>query len=185
MEEKQIIKLLFERDEKAIAQMSAQYSDLCRAIAFNILENSEDSEEALNDTWLRVWNTIPPQKPESLRAYIAAIVRNISIDIYRKRLSFKRKSDRMSIALEEVSELLTSDISTEKLVESKEILSVINSFLASLPKKKRIIFVRRYFYFDSIGEIAKRLRESESYITVNLTRMRKSLAKLLEKEGVL
>ena len=92
MEEKQIIQLLFERDEKAIAQMSAQYSDLCRAIAFNILENNEDSEEALNDTWLRVWNTIPPQKPKSLRAYIASIVRNISIDIYRKKLSFKRKS---------------------------------------------------------------------------------------------
>ncbi len=185
MEEKQLIQLLFERNEKAIAQMTSQYGELCRAIAFKILENNEDSEEALNDTWLKVWSTVPPQKPESLKAYILAIVRNISLDIYRKKLSFKRKGERMSIALDEVSELLPSESNTEKIVESKEILSLINSFLAAQPKKKRIIFVRRYFYFDSISEISKRLGLSESYITVNLTRMRKSLAKILEREGVL
>lgn len=185
MDDKQIIKMYFERDEQAITATADKYSEFCRTIAFNILNSNEDCEEAINDTWLRVWNNIPPERPKSLPAYLVTIIRNISLDIYRKKYSKKRIGNVMSTTLDEISEMLPATINIEDQIEKKEVLTRINSFLETLPKKQRILFIRRYYYFDSIKDIAGKYNLSESYITVNLTRVRKKLANYLERERLI
>ncbi|MBQ7186943.1 MAG: sigma-70 family RNA polymerase sigma factor [Ruminococcus sp.] len=185
MEDTDIITLFFERSENAVKETQKKYGAVCERIAFNILENSEDSEEAVNDTLMRAWNTIPPQKPKSLGAYLTVIVRNISLDIYRKRLSYKRQSERMTQTLDETAELLPDDKGIESRLDGQAITDAINRFLHSQPRDKRILFVRRYYYFDSIKQLSERFDLTESYITVTLMRMRKKLKQQLSKEGLI
>lgn len=185
MEDIDIITLFFERNENAVRETQNKYGAVCERIAFNILENKEDCEEAVNDTLMRAWNTIPPQKPKSLGAYLTVIVRNISLDIYRKRLSHKRQSERMTQTLDEIAELLPDDTDIESKLEGQAITYAINRFLQTQPKDKRILFVRRYYYFDSIKQLSERFDQTESYITVTLMRMRKKLKQQLSKEGLI
>lgn len=185
MDDKELITLFFNRDESAVSLTRARYSALCERIAFNILENREDCEEAVNDTMLRAWSTIPPQRPISLAAYLTSIVRSVSLDIYRKRTSQKRTGDRMSQTLDEISELLPDSRDADSELDRRALTERIDRFLLSQPKGKRMLFVRRYYYLDSVKELSERYGLSESNVTVTLTRMRKKLKELLLREGYL
>jgi RNA polymerase sigma-70 factor (ECF subfamily) len=183
--DEQIIRLFFERSEKAIDETAEKYGALCTKIAVNILGDSGESEEAVSDTWLRAWDTIPPTRPKSLGAYLSVLTRNISLDRYRKKKAAKRIDDSLITTLDEVSQMLPTSLNIEKLTEQRQLIERINTFLGKLPKGQRVIFVRRYFYLDSIKEIAQRYGYTESNVTVTLTRLRKKLAAFLEKEGLL
>ena len=185
MDDEQIIRLFFERSEKAIDETAEKYGALCTKIAVNILGDSGESEEAVNDTWLRAWDTIPPTKPKSLGAYLSVLTRNISLDRYRKKKAAKRIDDSLITTLDEVSQMLPASLNIEKHTEQRQLIERINTFLGKLPKAQRVIFVRRYFYLDSIKEIAQRYGFTDSNVTVTLTRLRKKLAAFLEKEGLL
>ena len=184
MEDERIVSLFFERDESAIDEMSRKYSGLCESIAMNILGDESDAEEVLSDTWLRVWNSVPPERPRNLAGYLTVTVRNLSLDRYRRRNAVKR-SEGLASLLDEAAELLPRVPDIEEQAERRAVIEAIDRFLAGLPKKKRVLFVRRYFYLDSISEIVKRLGVTESYATVTLMRIRKKLRRQLEKEGLL
>lgn len=184
MDDESIIGLYFERNEQAIAETSGKYSELCERIAMNILDDKSDAEEVLGDTWLRVWNTVPPEHPKIFPAFLTVIVRNFALDRYRRRKTAKRPEAFTSV-LDEAAELYPSDTDIAEQTEHRAVIEAINRFLGTLPKKKRILFVRRYFYLDSIDEIVRRLGVTESYASVTLMRIRKKLRAQLEKEGLL
>lgn len=185
MDDEQIIRMFFERSEKAIDETAEKYGALCSKIAVNILGNSGESEEAVNDTWLRAWDTIPPTKPKSLGAYLSVLTRNISLDRYRKKKAAKRIDGSLVTTLDEVAQILPDNLDIEQLTEQRQIVERINAFLGRLPTGQRVIFVRRYFYLDGIKDISQRYGLTESSVTVTLTRIRKKLAAFLEKEGML
>ena len=184
VDDESIIGLYFERNEQAIAETSGKYSELCKRIAMNILDDKSDAEEVLGDTWLRVWNTVPPEHPKNFPAFLTVIVRNFALDRYRRKKTAKRPEAFTSV-LDEAAELYPSDTDIAEQTERRAVIEAINRFLGTLPKKKRILFVRRYFYLDSIDEIVRRLGVTESYATVTLMRIRKKLRAQLEKEGLL
>lgn len=185
MNDDRIIKLFFERDERAIGETAEKYGALCSKIALNILGDSGESEEAVNDTWLRAWDTIPPTRPKSLGAYLSVLTRNISLDRYRKKAAAKRIDSSLVTTLDEISQIIPGNLNIEKHTEQRQLLEKINAFLGKLPQSQRVIFVRRYFYLDSIREIAQRYGFTESNVTVTLTRLRKKLEAYLEKEELL
>lgn len=183
LQDSQIIDLLFERSEQAITELSDKYEKLCKKIAVNILGNEEDSLECINDSYLGVWNTVPPKKPENLKYYLLRIVRNNAIKRFHGNTAEKRNS-YYDVSLHELEECLSFENSIERELDSREIAKLLNSFLSSQNKENRIIFIRRYYFSDSIAEISKRMNISENSISVRLTRIRKSLRKHLEKEGI-
>ena len=148
-------------------------------------DEAGESEEAVNDTYLKAWNTIPPQEPKSLGAYLSVIVRNISLDRYRKKKAVKRIDDSLMTTLDEAAQMLPDGFDIEKHTEQRIFIEHINRFLKTLPQGKRVIFVRRYFFMDSIKDIAQRYNYTESSITVTLTRIRKKLVQSLKKEGMI
>lgn len=185
MDDESIIELFFERDEKALDEVAGKYNALCSKIAMNILGDAGESEEAVNDTWLIAWKTIPPTRPKSLGAYLSVTVRNISLDRFRKKKAAKRIDDTLVSTLDEVAQMLPAEMNIEHRTEQRQLIERINLFLKKLPKGQRIIFVRRYFYLDSIKEISQRYGFTESNVTVTLTRLRKKLEAYLEKEELL
>ena len=184
MEDSKIIELFFDRSEEAITELSEKYGKVCKSVAENILNNQRDSEECVNDAFLAVWNTIPPQKPEHLLSYVCRIVRNLAIKKYHANTAQKRNSI-YDVALDEIKECFPSFVSVEDEIESGEFSKVIDRFLESMDKQNKILFVRRYYYSDSIEELAELFRTSKHNISVRLSRMRKKLKKYLIKEGVL
>ncbi len=183
MDDSKIIDLFFERSEQAIAELSDKYGPVCRRVADNILNNRLDSEECLNDAWLAVWNTVPPQKPDPLLTYVCRIVRNLALKKYHKNTAQKRNSI-YDIALEEIAECFPSFSSVEEELENRKITATVNRFLETLDRKNRILFVRRYWYSDSVGELAELFHTNSHYVSVRLSRIRKALRKYLEKEGI-
>ena len=183
MDDKQLIDLYWARSESAIAETDKKYGKFCHRIAFNILANLQDSEECVNDTYMKAWNTIPPQQPEILSTFLGKITRHLAIDLFRKKHAEKRKNSEYSVSLSELDECIPDKFSAEKEFEQKELSESINRFLASLSKENRDIFVCRYFYSDSIKEIASFFKSSESKIKSSLFRSRKDLKEHLEKEG--
>lgn len=185
MEDKQIIELYWNRLEKAIEETSQKYGRFCHYIANNILKNREDSDECVNDTYLRAWNAIPPERPESLRAFLAKITRNLALNKWEKNHAQKREKDTVSLALEELSECVPSTDSVESVAEQMLLTDTLNMFLASLESQPRKIFMARYFYFASIKEIASEYNIGESKVKMTLLRTRDKLKQLLEKEGII
>lgn len=185
MDDSKIIALYFDRSEQAISETAKKYGRYCHYIAFQILHNTEDSEECVNDTYLRAWNAIPPKRPERLRTFLGKITRNLSLNKWEKQSAHKRGSGQTEQVLEELMECIPSENNVEKVVEDKFILEILNDFLDKLPADKRKIFVRRYWYFSSIKEIARAYGISESKVTVTLFRTRQMLKEVLEKEGVM
>ena len=183
MDDKNIIELFYERSEQAITELSKKYGLLCKKVADNILNNHLDAEECVNDAYLAVWNTIPPQNPDSLVSYVCRIVRNQAIKKYHENTALKRNSI-YDTSLDELEEVLPSSASVEGELEAKEVSAMIDRFLETLDKQSRIMFIRRYWYSDSIEEIAKAFKTSKHYISVRLSRIRKALKKYLVKEGV-
>lgn len=184
MNDQQIIELFMERSESAIAQTENKYGKYCYCIAYNILRNEQDSEECVNDTYLRAWNAIPPQNPNNLAAFLGKITRNLALDKYKYNNSEKRGNGRPALALDELDECLPAENDIEKTVSDKELIAALNSFLAGLPREKRQVFVRRYWYLSSIREIAADFGMSESKTKVMLLRTRKALKSYLEKAGI-
>lgn len=185
-EDFKIIDLLFERDEKALDQISGKYKSLYKSILLKILNDSEDISECENDVLLAVWNSIPPNRPNNLSAYICKIARNISINKLKYNTRQKRSAG-YKLVLEDLSECIpdnSGDGSIEKISENKEIGKVISSFLRTLDIESRILFVRRYFYLETVAELSKRYGYSENKISVKLFRARTKLYKYLEKEGI-
>ena len=182
MEEKQIIQLFYERSEKAIIELSNKYGYLCKNIAENILRNKQDSEECVNDAFLGVWNTIPPQKPTSLKAYVLKIVRNQAIKKYHSNTAIKRNS-QYDVALDELHNCFPIVSSIECEVDEKELTKIINEFLEDLPKTERVMFVKRYWFSASITEIAEDFNVNNHYVSVKLSRIRDKLKKRLMEEG--
>ncbi len=184
MEDKEIIGLYLERSENAITETAEKYGSYCYTVAFNILQNSSDSEEVLNDTYMSVWNSIPPHIPQCLRAFMAGIARNLSLKKYRFLNTQKRGEGQVSLALEELSECISSDKTIEEETDNIELANILNNFLSELKSLDRKIFVKRYWCLDSVSKIADDFGFSESKVKSNLHRTRKQLRIYLEKEGV-
>lgn len=176
MEDTVIINLYFDRSEKAIQATEEKYSRYCFSIAWNVLYDKEDSDECVNDTWLATWNSIPPRKPAILSAFLGKITRNLAIDCFRRKKAAKRSTENileLCKELEEIEDLTAYSLNDE--IQRKEILEILEKFLESLKKGDRDIFIRRYWYMDSISEISARHGISESRIKSSLYRSRKKL----------
>ena len=182
MNDDEIINLFLKRDENGIIELSTKYHPYCYKIAWNLLANREDAEECLNDTWFSVWSQIPPTHPPVLAHFCGRITRNLSIDRLRKKHAGKRPDVHMADVLGEMDQLNIAYTMDDQLAE-KELLKVINDFLGNLKAEDRDIFVRRYWFLDSIAAISKRHHMSAGSVKMNLYRNRKKLLKVLEKEG--
>lgn len=182
MEDKDIIRLYFERAEAAIGKTAEKYGSLCHAIAKNILGNDADAEECVNDTYLAVWNQIPPERPNSFCAYIGKIARNIALNRFDYNTASCRNGNA-DVVLDELSEILP-DESVDMLSEGETFMRALNLFLSTEKERARVIFVRRYFYCESMAEIAKRVHMQESAVRSSLFRTRKKLAVYLRKQGL-
>lgn len=182
LEDSEIIELFFERSEHAIEELSAKYGKACKSISKNILKNELDAEECVNDSYLAAWNTIPPQRPELLGAFIFRIVRNISIAKYHSKTAMKRNS-HYDTSLDELEDCFGDSITVENEIEANELSRCIDDFLDTLDRDSRMMFMRRYWYSDSIGDIAKKFHTSENNVYVKLSRIRGKLKKYLLKEG--
>ena len=182
MNDDMIISLYLRRDEDAIHRTDEKYGRYLHSVAENILFNREDSREAVNDTYLRAWNTIPPNIPVSLRAYLSKIVRNLSLDSWRKRNSEKRKSE-YAISLDELSEVVSGSERVEDSLDLQHLTDAIEIFLRDQSETTRRAFVMRYFFADSIKNIAYSLKMSEGGVKSTLHRCRCALREHLIKEG--
>lgn len=181
MEDNMITKLFLGRSESGISELKGKYGKLARTVCMNILNNSADAEECVNDALLSVWNSIPPKCPDSIKAFFIDIVRNKALDRYRYNTSARRNSSH-DIALYELEECFQLDGSPENELLVKDLSSSINHFLEGLQKTDRIIFVCRYYYSDSVQSIAEKLDMKESAVSVRLYRIRKKLRSYLQKE---
>lgn len=182
MEDDQIIGLYWDRKEEAIRETDQKYGAYCFSVANHILSNEQDSEECVNDTWLRAWDAMPPGRPSCLRLFLARITRNLSFDKYKARAA-KKRGGEMELVLDELEECLAAPDNIEMEISAKELKGCINAFLDSIPERERDIFLRRYFYVDSIGGIAKRYCLKESNVLMILSRSRKRLKAYLGREG--
>ncbi len=184
MEDSKIISLFFERSQQGINEVSDKYGGLCLRIAENILKNPEDAKECVNDAYLALWNTIPPENPNPLKTYLIKIVRNSAIKKYHTNTAKKRNSYYDS-ALSELEEVLADAHSVENEIVAKEIGLAVNMFLNGISKENRIFFLRRYYYGDSVSEIARLTGHTAHFVSVRLSRTRENLRKYLRKEGLL
>lgn len=184
MDDREIIDLFFERSEQAVTELSTKYGSRLRGIAANILRDANEAEECENDTYMSIWNSIPPKRPESLAAYACRIARNKAIKRYRAKNAQKRNS-QYDLSLEELEGCLCRSNEPEEHVQAAELGWAINVFLATLNPEDRRIFLRRYYFADSIGEIAAELGSTENRISLRLFRIREKLRNHLEKEGLL
>ena len=184
MKDHEIIDLFFERSEQAITELTAKYGAAIRKVASNILRDPQDVEECANDTYLGVWNSIPPNRPRSLGAYCCGIARNKALTRYQSNTAKKRNS-HFDAALEELEETIPSLASVESDMEAKELSRCINKFLAGLSYDDRYLFVRRYYFGDSISGLASQLGKTPHRLSVRLFRIRDNLKKYLRKEGML
>lgn len=182
MEDRKIVSLYWQRSEAAISETEAKYGGLCYSIALGVLHNREDSEECVNDTYVRAWNSIPPAEPDNLGAYVSKITRRLAIDKYRRATADKRSVSTVSI-YDELSFVLPGETG-EGAIESIAVKDALNRFLMSLPPNNRIIFMRRYWYMDSVRDIARTLHMTEPGVKLRLARMRKKLKSALAGEGV-
>lgn len=183
MEDTQIIDLYFERSENAISETDIKYGAYCHTIAYNVLQNTEDSDECRNDTYLKVWNSIPPTRPSHFKAFIGKITRNLAIDMYNKYHAQKRNSGSVDLALDELAECI-SDNSNPYKAEDSVVTECLNAFLRSLPTDTRSIFIRRYWQMSSTADIAAALNMKESTVRVSLKRTRDKLKAYFLKEGI-
>ncbi len=183
MEDSQIIDLYWQRSENAISETSKKYGRLCRSIAMNIVGNFSDAEECENDTYVAAWNAIPPTKPNIFSAFLSKITRNIALNRYEYNKA-KKRNNEFDLILDELEECVAGRNTVESAYEEGELALLLDKFLEKLPKEKRVIFVRRYWYSDAVKDIADRLQISESKVKTSLFRTRKELQEYLEKHGI-
>lgn len=183
MDDTKILELFWARAQEAITGVTERYGALCRAVAGNILANSRDVEECVNDVWLAAWNAIPPARPERMGAFLARMTRNIALDKLEYNRAQKRNGE-LDLALSELEECLSSRSRVEEQVEAGQTAAVIDAFLRTLPREQRWVFLRRYWYADPIAEIARRGHMSQGKVKSMLFRTREKLRTYLEQEGI-
>lgn len=183
VEDKNIVDLYWNRKDSAIVETSEKYGSYLFKISFNILYSKEDSEECVNDTYLKAWNSIPPNRPKLLKAFLGKITRNLSIDLYRKNRT-KGRSGEVEIAIEELEGVIPSGEDIFKTLDEKYLVEKINEFLERINRQDRKIFLLRYFYLHSSKDIEKLTDIKVSTINTILYRTRNKLRKHLEKEGI-
>ena len=181
MKDHEILNLYLARDERALRESSEKYGSYCHSIAQNILHNLQDAEECVNDTWLQAWVSIPPARPARLGQYLGGITRHLSLDKYRQR--GKATGGDVTVALDEIGEIVASDVSVADQAAQREMLMAIDRFLWALPERECNIFIRRYYHMDAIKQIAKRYGLREANVKKILSRTREKLRAYLEKEG--
>lgn len=182
MEDSKIIDLFWARDETAIQQIDSQYGKKLHTLAFRILNNREDAEESVSDSYLKAWEIIPPQRPTYLYAFLASICRNLSL--HKVVWNHAEKRNAQIVALSEEMEQCIPDARREWELEDREIGQLLDRFLERLPRESRLIFLRRYWHGDSISEITARYHLSESKVKMQLSRTRSKLRKFLIQEGI-
>lgn len=182
MEDSKIIELYFARNEDAIRYTDMAYGRRLRRLADNIVSSQEDAEESVNDTYLKAWNTIPPQKPSHLFAYLAKICRNVALNRLDWKNAAKRKGEVVSLT--EEMERCIPDAQRDREMEARELGKVLDGFLRTLTPENRMVFLRRYWYVDTISEIASRYGLSEGAVQMRLNRTRAKLSDYLAKEGI-
>lgn len=184
LNDEQIINLYWSRDERAISETDRSYGSLCRNLSKRILKNSEDAEECVNDSYLRLWDRLPPEKPDSLSSFLTRIVRNISLDRLRQSGAVKRGGSAITVSLDEL-EQVTGRGDVESNIMAQELGKTVDAFLRTQSQEARSIFLRRYYYFDTRTEIAERYDISAAQVSVVLSRTRKRLKNYLKEEGLL
>ena len=184
MEDEKIIRLYFDRSEDAITETDKKYGVKCRATAYNILHSREDSEECSNDTYLRLWNSIPPAEPSPLYTFIMRIVRNLALDRIRRANAARRSGGNYAAVYEEIRDCIPAPDNVSKTAEAHELSELIDRFLSTLSREKKAMFLMRYWNFCTISDIAQRLGVGESKVMVTLMRTRNKLREYLEKEGI-
>lgn len=184
MEDEQILNLYFSRSEQAIGETAGKYGPYCHSIAFHVLENMEDAEECVSDTWFAAWNAIPPKRPWPLSAFLGRITRNLSIDRWRRSRAVKRGGCQMELALEELKDCVSGAGSLENDLIRRETLGAVNRFLGELPTVERNVFLCRYWYLESSREIGEHTGFSQAKVRSMLHRIRGKLDTYLEKEGL-
>ena len=185
MDDKDIVLLFLERDSNGIAKVREKYEKYCYKIAYAIVGNPEDAEECVNDLWLRVWNSIPPQKPDVLKLYLAKIIRHLALDRVKKRNTVRAGNGELFLAIDELEDCIPGKKDVAVEYEAKEMAESVKMFVKTLKTKELRVFLRRYFYADSIADIAARYHLTRNHVTVILTRTRKKLKEHLLKEKLI
>ena len=185
MDDKQIVDLYFARKEQAIRETAKKYGKYCFAIARNILQNSSDAEETVNDTYMGAWNSIPPHRPAMLSTYLGKITRRLALKRWTANRTQKRGGSEIALALEELVGCIPSDFDVESRINEDELTQILNDFVRNLPNPESHVFLCRYWYLDSIEAIARRFDFSQSKVKSMLSRTRKKLYAHLQKEGYL
>lgn len=183
MNDETIINLFFQRSENAIVETDKKYHGYCKSIGFHILNNQQDTEECINDCYFAVWNSIPPTFPNNFRVFIGRIMRNLSLDLYRKTNAAKRGNGNFPILLSELDECIPLYASPWETVNAELLTNAIDSFLDTRSEKERAVFIKRYFLCESVGEIATACNLTIINVKVTLHRVRNQLKVFLEKEG--
>ena len=184
MEDDKIIDLYWARSQLAISESEKKYGSYCHTIARRILDREEDAEECVNDTWLRAWNAMPPQRPGVLSAFFGKLTRNLSLDRWRRLKAAKRGGSQVEIALHELEDCLPDRRRPDENLEAGETAALISAFLRRQSETDRALFVRRYFHLEPLNELADRFGMSVGQIKSKLHRMRGRLKLELEREGV-
>ena len=185
MNDEKIIELFQRRDEQAIRESMIAYGSYCHSVAAGILSDTADAEEAVADTWLAVWDSIPPQCPKYLRLFLGRITRNKALSIWRRNTAKSRGDGQVCIALDELAECVAGNGGPEESVNSKELGQAITAFLEKEPTRRRNVFLRRYFYMEELPTIAKCYNLTESNVRMMLSRTRQKLRNYLQREGYL
>ena len=183
LSDERIIELYWAREENAIRETDRKYGRVLFTVAYNILSDRLDSEEALNDTYLGTWNQIPPKRPNAFRVFLTKITRNVAVDKFRLKRAEKRIPSEFVVSLEELKECVAcpSDVNQEFMLG--EMIRILNEYLHTLSPREEFVFVCRYYYADSVAHIAKLLGLNESTVYRELTRIRQGLKECMEKEG--
>lgn len=184
MDDSAIIDLYWAREERALVETERKYGSYCWTIAHNILKNREDTEECVNDTYMKAWNAMPPQRPHILSTFLGRITRNLSLDRYKASRAGKRGGGQLPLALEELGGCIPDTTGVEKQLADAELARCIDRFLRNLPDKECCIFLRRYWYVDSVADIARRCHMAEGSVKSSLYRTRQKLRTYLEQEGI-
>ena len=183
MEDIQIIQLFWRRDESAIAETDRKYGSFCHRIAMNILRSFQDSEECVSDTYQKTWETIPPQKPDSLRSYLGRIVRNFSISRYRNLHAQKRFSG-LEVLLSELEDCVPTPDNVQRTADANDLAELIGRWLDGCSREDRAVFLRRYWNGESVKDLARQAGVLPNAMTKRLLRLRESLRRFLEEEGI-
>lgn len=181
MEDADIVELYLERNEQAIQETEKTYGGFCYSISFNILRIREDAEECVNDSYLQAWNSIPPARPKNFKSWIGKVVRNLSINKWKYIHRIKRSSET-TVLLDELDECMPINESVEDIIDRKEMTRLLNEWLAGLPSDDRIIFLKRYWFGNSVKDIAAERGEKPEKVSKRLYILRKKLHKIIERE---